>query len=155
MHRYLFLTLLLGFLTACGSGTSENQEVSSPETDGNAIYPSIPDSTMQMLWDRCDYMDYVFYHLDFSMSQERQNDIRQSLLHISQGVPSIDPSCRAIGRVFYQIEGENVLEADIFFSPDCQYYIFYENGKKRYANTLTPAGIQFYERVFSMGNEGN
>jgi hypothetical protein len=151
----LLLLVPLGFLTACGSGATESREDSPGIETGEISYPSIPDSTMQMLWDHSDYVDYIFYQLDFSISQDNQNDIRQSLLHISRSTPRIDPSCRPVGRLFYQVEGENVVDAEIFFGPGCHYYIFFENGEKRYANAMTPAGIQFYERVFTMVNEGN
>ena len=146
---------LLIFLT--GAGCKEHSEDQKTDRDlppaspaiSQVYYPSIPDSTMQMLWEQCDFIDYIFYDLDFSMSQDQQTDIRNALKHISRATPVTDPACKPVGRIFFQVKGENAAEADIFLDSRCQYYLFYKNGEQAYANALTPQGVQFYEYVFS------
>lgn len=158
MMRRVFFMLLIGLLSAAckPSGPPESAVKNNPETTEGKVaasLPSVPDSLMLMLWDRCDYIDMLFYHLSFSASQDRQDDIRASLQHISRETPVIDPACAPIGRIFYQVDGRNAAEADIFFSPQCQYFVFFRNGEKAYANKMTPQGIQFYERILSTVNQ--
>ena len=152
----IFLLFLLLFRCSSGTNSPKNDHSdagTSPDTFAEGAYPSIPDSTMQMLWEQCDYVDYVFYDLDFSMSQEQRTEIRKALQHISRTPPEIDPSCRPSGRIFYQAKGENVAEADIYFNEKCRFYLFYKDGKKAYANALTPRGIAFYEYVLNTVNQ--
>ena len=152
MHLTKHRLLLGGFflLFGCQAGEADKATEAPPAPAAqNTTYPSIPDSTMQYLWERCDYVDYIFYELDFSVSQSSQHEIRKSLQHISRAVPDVSPACRPIGHLFYQVEGENVLEANIFFSPECQYYLFYRDGEPAYANAMTPAGVQFYEYLLT------
>ena len=107
------------------------------------------------MWEKCDFIDFIFYYMSFSMSQNKQASIRGTLQHIADQPAEIKSDCRPIGRIFYQVEGENVLEADLFFSEGCMYFIFYEDGKKAYANSMTPAGFQFFQNVFSQVQKGN
>ena len=121
---------------------------STPAAAATAKYPSIPVDMVKMLWDKCDYVDFVFYYLNFSMSQKVQNSIRQTIAHIATEVPAIDPNCQPIGRLFFQAEGQNIAEADIFYSNGCAYYIFYKDGQYAYANKMLPQGSKFYENIF-------
>ena len=52
-----------------------------------------------------------------------------------------------MGRAFYQINGEIVMEADFYFHPDCKYFIFFKDGKAMYSCEMSPTGIQFFERM--------
>ncbi len=145
-------------LASCQPGQKDGQEgkggeqaatEAPPLPQGERLYPSIPIDTLQMLWQRCDFIDYVFYYTDFSVSQNKQEDIRAAIRHISEGIPLIREECQPIGRIFYQVEGENRLEADLFFSEGCVYYIFYDKGQRAYANEIMPAGMQFYEQILA------
>ncbi|MCB0587490.1 MAG: hypothetical protein KDD06_19505 [Phaeodactylibacter sp.] len=160
MERFALFVILTGFLILSGcqsgqpkqeSGQESREEASSGQPAGEKPYPSLPLDTLQMLWNQCDYIDYVFYYKDFSVSQNQQSDIRASIRHISEEVPAISPSCQPVGRIFYQVQGENRLEADLYFSPECSFFVFYEDGKKAYANAIMPAGVQFFNQVLSTG----
>lgn len=163
--KKIILLLFLGMgLWTCQGGQADQSSSSTPATTpatetqpnnadasasvGEATYPSIPVEKVKMLWDNCDYVDFVFYYLNFSMSQKVQNSIRQTIAHISSDVPQINPNCQPIGRIFFQSEGQNISEADIFYSNGCSYYIFYEDGKYAYANKMLPQGTQFYDNIF-------
>lgn len=164
MKKLILLLFLGAGLWACQGGQADQSTSSSPAatpateaqpnnadgaaTAGEATYPSIPVDKVKMLWDNCDYVDFVFYYLNFSMSQKVQNSIRQTIAHISSDVPKINPNCQPIGRIFFQSDGKNISEADIFYSNGCSYYIFYEDGKYAYANLMLPQGAQFYDNIF-------
>jgi hypothetical protein len=164
MNKYILILLLAVIGWSCQGGQADQTTDSNPTStstpaaetnDANAsapvaaaTYPSITKEMVQMLWEKCDYVDFVFYYLNFSMSQKVQNSIRQTIAHISSTVPQIDPNCKPIGRLFFQAEGKNIAEADIFYSNGCAYYIFYENGQYAYANQMLPQGSKFYDNIF-------
>jgi len=134
--------------TSSNTPAPTTETSSTPAAAATAQYPSIPVDMVKMLWDKCDYVDFVFYYLNFSMSQKVQNSIRQTIAHIASEVPAIDPNCKPIGRLFFQAEGQNIAEADIFYSNGCAYYLFYKDGQYAYANKMLPQGSQFYENIF-------
>lgn len=156
MKRVIIFLLGLA-LGACQSSggkddASSQGQASQEQAAGERLYPSIPLDTLSMLWDNCDYIDYVFYYKEFSISQNQRGDIQLALRHISEEVPPIDPNCKPQGRIFYQVDGVNRLEADLFFSPGCAYFIFYDKGKYAYANRIMPEGVNFFKQVFSVSN---
>ena len=157
MDRLGIILALVVALFSCQSGQQEektNQQQEKAPTQqvtGEQLYPSLPLDTIQMLWRECDYIDYVFYYQDFSVSQSKKVDIQASIRHISEEVPAIQPNCQPIGRLFYQVQGDNRMEADLHFIQGCTYFIFYENGNKAYANKIMPAGVQFLNQILSTG----
>ncbi|GJM36245.1 MAG: hypothetical protein DHS20C18_52460 [Saprospiraceae bacterium] len=156
MNR-LLLPLFLLFLMACNTETSTNDQ--QPDTSQPAAvntapvaakaYPIVPKDTIALLWEKCDFIDVVFYYEDFSLSQHTQHDIRGSLGHISDQAAPVPAACKPIGRIFYQVDGENRLEADLFFTEGCRFLLFYENNQPTYANALSPDGINFFNNVFA------
>lgn len=118
-------------------------------------YPSLPVATMQALYDSVDYIDFVFYYANFSMNQSNDASIKATLAHISSEVPTVYPSCQPIGSMFFQSNGRELMQAELYFSEKCVYYIWLENGQRKYANKMTPAGFQFYQQVFSQGQNAN
>lgn len=164
MNRILLLALVIGVLCSCqpkspGGDQAENttnqpaqvteQAPASTTPAASAVqYPSVPLDTLMMLWENCDYIDFVFYNFNFSMSQHEKEGIQSTLRHIAEETPTIVDDCPAIGRLFFQVDGRNALEGDIHIGPHCLYYIFYENGKKAYANKMTEMGKNFYASIF-------
>lgn len=157
MKIYIILgTILFAFLFVnCTDTSNESSNASNikkadtraPQT-GEKL-PSITIEIMQKIFEESDYADFVFYNTNFSMSMDKKASIQSTLTHISESVPpSLNPNCKAIGRVFYQIDGENYMEADIFFENGCQYYVFYVDKKKTYANMMTQDGINHYANIF-------
>ena len=43
---------------------------------------------------------------------------------------------------------EIFLEAEMYFSPDCAYYVFLKNNKPAFANEMTTDGIAFFNQSF-------
>lgn len=111
--------------------------------------PPMSTERLKYLWDNCDYIDFVFFDLDFSMSQEEKSAIQGTIAGIGANAPTLNPACKPIGRVFFQVAGKNVEEADLVMGQGCVYYIFQENGKSAYANLLTERGFKFYQDVFT------
>jgi len=96
------------------------------------------------------------------MNQSEQASIRTNLTYIGQQVqPNIPAGCKPMARQDYQINGEFVAEADIYFDDQCQFYVFNIDGKK-YANVMSQEGKTFFTTMISkamnarqqMGNGG-
>ena len=170
MMKYLSWVSLLALLTvSCGDSAEstaanseaadKNDSTTAEASAGERQYTGLPVDTLTMLYEQCDYIDYVFYYTNFSVNQSDPQAIRSALSHIAEEVPVIKPSCQPVGRLFYQVKGENRLVADLYFNPEagCVYYIFMEEGKPAYANKMMPAGINFMknllERTKSMNTQ--
>lgn len=160
MIRLLALFMLGSTLFwSCGSGnnTSETDNTDSPTTQNEvasqapatATLPAFPKDSILVLFDQCDYIDFVFYNGNFSISQNEQASIRSSLGHISPEAAPMQPECKPMGRIFYQINGENRAQADFYFSQNCLYYIFMEDNKPKYANKMTEQGFNFFKNIFT------
>lgn len=154
--KYFGWVLLLSMLVwSCGESKGDAGEQSAaqgaqPDSEaGVRQYPSIPLDTLKMLYEKCDYIDYVFYYTNFSVNQSDPQAIRSAISYIAEETPDIKPSCKPIGRFFYQVDGENRLVADLYFDLEagCVYYMFIEEGKPAYANKMMPAGINFIKNL--------
>lgn len=162
MQKFLLVALVFSSLLVlqCESkeqlpaekpATTEETSTTTPPTTTEAVstpYPSITEEKMRNLFENCDYIDYVFYGTNFSMSQNQQSAIRSTLGGISTTPAKVLASCQPVGRVFFMIDGQNVEEADLFFGGSCLYYLFLENGTYAYGNQLTESGFGFYQRIF-------
>ncbi len=153
MKYYFLLSCFFILLFSCDKNVNSSTEKSTAPptkvTNSNIEkLPSVPLALLQKLYDKCDYVDYLFYDSNFSMSMNNDGSIKQTLTHVSQGVPVLDKPCKPIGRVFYEINGETEIEAEIFFSNECQHFIFMKNNKRLYANNITPDGVAHFQNVF-------
>ena len=160
--KYLFLLMISLFLGACQDSNQTSDKTNSAEQEtttpgeakentqqGESLYPSIPLEDLVALYNECDFIDYVFYYTNFSVSQSEKSDIQTAIRYISEAPALINSKCKPQGRLFFQVNGENKMEADLYFEPDCTYYVFYKDGKPAYANQLMPGGIQFYNNIFT------
>ncbi len=143
------MIVLIMTMSAC------KQNNSSQEKDEKDIAPSLPAMPLQQqsyLFENVEMIDYIFNDLPFSLSQTEKPSIQSKIAGISQE-PVADNNCKPMARVFFQVKGEIVIEADMFFTPpDCQHYVFYENQVAVYANKMAPSNIQFYSRFLTQMN---
>ncbi len=151
---FLFITLFF----ACSNAepkTPEEAQVATPApavaaTPAQVLYPSIPFEDLKYLYDNCDFIDYVYYDLPISMSLSEKPSIQNTFVQVSQQPASVHPSCgkSGIARITYQIKGDIVAESEMFFTDNCKYFVFYEDGKPKYSNLITPQGIEYLENLF-------
>jgi hypothetical protein len=159
MTRFLKNTLTVLFIATLfqcqPSANTDTQEAAATSNEATAAapqvasYPSIAQEKMMYLYENCDYVDFVLYNTNFSMSQGDQPAIRATLSGVSTQPAQVPSTCQPVGRVFFQVEGVNVEEADLFFGGDCLAYVFYEDGKYAYGNQMTQSGLDFYQKIFS------
>lgn len=104
---------------------------------------------MKKLYENCDYIDFIFYHMDFSMSVNAITNVRRVVTFVDKAQPAANLTCPAIGRIIYLDDGELLIEADMHFGKDCQHLVFYKDNKQVYANRITPQGIAYFQQMFN------
>lgn len=134
-------------LFACGGKPDDSANTAATTTAAVPQYPPIPVEKLEYLFDNATYMDATFYQVPVSINQNTLDQIRSSLVLVGAEAPTINPSCQPIGHIWYQVNGVNVEEADIYLGDRCTYYVWYENGKPAYANGLTAEGLEFYYNI--------
>ncbi|MEL7021799.1 MAG: hypothetical protein AAGK47_09330 [Bacteroidota bacterium] len=171
MYKLLFALGLLCCLYACGEDNTSS--ATTPETTpttqttptqtqqanmpmgGTPLYPAMSSEKATRLFRMTDYMDYVFYDLPFSMSHDKEADIKNAISYIG-AIPTTTamPQCPSIGRIFYQSKGEIIGEAEFHFNSEsrCHYLVFLEDGKPKYSNLLTEIGVRNYTDIFAKVN---
>lgn len=113
--------------------------------EGLEMLPSIDLAVLENLWENCDFVDYVYYELPISASLDNDGAIKSSIRHIAEQPAAKTNGCKAIGRVFYQIEGENILQGDIYFTRGCTYFLWLDSQGKYFAgNMMMDSALKFF-----------
>ncbi len=157
MYQYIQILVVIGIMlvfTQCNTKEQPSKQqatsaVSAQQSQGSGPQiPSIPKEIMIKLYQECDYTDYIFFDLPFSMSQDEQGSIRANLNYISiQPLGQIPPNCKAMGRQFFHINGEIVHEANVYYSDNCKFYVFVDGETPLYANMMSDEGITFFDSM--------
>lgn len=122
------------------------------------ILPKLPNQYLQKMWEQGQMIDYLFHDLPFSMNQNEPESIKTNLTYIDEApVTAIPTGCKPMARQFYQVEGEIIFEADVYFNETCQFYVFFVDNKAMYANQMSQAGQQFFTSMIrqAMQARGN
>lgn len=133
---------------ASADETAPSTEVQNNTPTQMPEYPSISIDRLEHLWNNATYMDVVFYQLPVSLNQSDNAQIRSTIAGVGEKPPVINPNCQSIGRIFFQVGGENVEQAEIYFNEGCTYYVWLEDDQPAYANEMTDAAINFYNNIF-------
>ncbi len=152
----LFLIALLGF--GCQQTAPPEEQpaaATAPAPTANVTtLPAYPLDSIKYLFDKTDYIDYVFYHENFSLNQSEKPAIQSSIAGISPEAVGLNPICKPIGRIFFQIAGVNAAEADIYLQDECVAYVFMRDNRPAYANKMTQQLLQFYVNIFAQVQQG-
>lgn len=155
MNKILLPCMLILILGSCKekkTNTSSTEEVTA--TEQKFDLPALPISELQMLYDKASYVDYIFYELPFSLSQDNQASIRANLgLMSPDRLTTLSLSCKPIGREFFQVDGEIAYEADLYFSEGCYGYVFLQNNKPAFANMISQEGQKFYQNIIQQAEK--
>lgn len=164
--RFTLYTLLITLsfaLISCGGEASKKETSTAnakpsqsaptapkPGVKNQVALESIPRSVIMDLWQNCTYIDYIFHDLPFSMSQDEKESIQANLNYIATEAQAYIPNnCKAMARQMFHVGGDIVLECDVYLSDNCQFYVFVENEKPKYANKMTPDALKFFGTMFS------
>ncbi|MBK7874112.1 MAG: hypothetical protein IPJ74_27420 [Saprospiraceae bacterium] len=150
MNRLFLFILVILSLFACKQ-ESKNTASTAPTAPAVQLttlsYPPLPADIATVIGTKGDHIDVLFYSMPISISRDGNPDVQQMLSHVSSEAPKQVAPCQAIGRIFFQAQGETLAEADLFLDENCNYYLFYVDGKPTYANFLTPDGVKLYENL--------
>jgi len=151
MIRSTLALLLALVFCACAPSpkTDEAPDTTPPGAAGELSYPSIDFDRLVYLWENATYMDATFYTLPISINQSELNQIRQTIATVGEDALILPATCKATGHIWFQVNGINVEEADIYFSSGCVGYVWYEEGKPAYSNQMTEGGINFYNNIIN------
>lgn len=145
---YILIISLAGSLfSSCGGG-STSDEKKTAEVNVSAL-PSITFEEMKVLYEEADFVDIIFYNVEFSMSVNNKTNIQKMVSFVSTSVATTNPNCQPTGRIFFQKNGELLAETDMYYNDQCRYFVFQKNGKPIYANEITPQGQAYFARIFS------
>lgn len=154
----IMLSLATIFLSNCWdnqSATNENQNSKAEKWNTQAkkvevaALESISFEEMKTIYEETDFIDIIFYNVDFSMSVNNKSNIQRMVGMVSTNVAQLNPDCQAMGRLFFQKNGALLIEADMYYDKTCQYFVFQKDGKPAYANDITPEGQAYFSQIFS------
>lgn len=159
MKNILLLLIAIAFFS-CNTDKTK-QKVETPKTtetkkvaDIPLPYPPIPEEDIRVMWEKSDYIDYLFYATNFSLSQNDQASIRQFLSFLASASGNKNESCKSLGRVFFQEKGDILYEAEFYFQEGCTYLVFLVDNKPKWSNQLTPQGKKFFMNLFKRAQSG-
>jgi len=151
----LLIILTIFLFSSCGE-TEEKKGMAKDKlwsTKANEVkvstLPSITFEEMKEIYEGCDFIDIIFYNVEFSMSVNNKTNIQKMVGFVSTNVAKVNPDCKAMGRLFFQKNGELLVEADMYYDDQCQYFVFQKNGKNAYANYITTEGQAYFAKIFS------
>ena len=149
MKSILSSLLLVAILSACNSTPKVEKEPppASPPATTTSSLPPITEEVMDELLNECDFVDYIFYELPFSMSYDQKSTIQTALGWVTRSAEIPSTGCKGLGRMIFQKQGVVIIEAEIYVSEACAHYKWIKDGKTMYASAMSPAGKQHY-----MGN---
>ncbi len=154
MKPFFFLTLLMLALSCKNDSNTTTIQAPTKATSNVDVPPPVPTEKLIELYESCDYIDFIFANLPFSISQEEKASIQQTIRHIDQNPPTaIDPNCPYFAQQIFQVDGEIFMDAKIFFQDGCTYYLFYEDGKAIYSASFTNEGIKFYNNIIAQAKQ--
>lgn len=150
MLKSLLPCLLFSLVLFVGCKTDANKSsAESPQATATATpsYPSIDLGRMEFLWNNATYMDATFYNLPISINQSELEQIRSTIATVGAEPIVVPTGASPIAHIWFQVNGKNVEEADLYFQDDCVGYVWFENGKPAYSNQLTKEGVMFYNNI--------
>ena len=136
------------------SGSEQVENNTSSQVLSEPVYPTLPIELHKKLYYEVELIDYIFNDLPFSMSQSEKPSIQSNIRYIgADPVTELQQDCKPIARQFFQVQGEIILEADVYYSEGCYYYIFFQEGEARYANLMTSDGIGFMQNIINQASK--
>jgi hypothetical protein len=147
MKNFILLCILICFTFSC---KTEKKVKESKFSD----LPALPQDQLQKLFNEVTYIDYIFYDLPFSISQDDKPSINSNLQLLSPNkIDGLALSCKPIGREFFHINGNITYEADIYFQDGCYGYIFLKKETPIYANKVSESGMKFYSNIINQAEQ--
>lgn len=144
---FAFICFLLIGLVSCKNDKTVKSNTPAIVENG---FEKLPSDILNRMWNEAEMLDYIFHDLPFSMSQDEKQSIQANMTYIDKyAQPTIPQGCKPAARQFYQVNGIIELEADVYISEGCYFYVFIVDGKPQYANKMAQEGINFFRTMIS------
>ena len=158
MKNAILFGLIICLFAACKTDTKKDTPsqpvVEEVATVKDFNVPPMPPDIMKSLYEEVTYIDYIFYELPFSISQDDKPSIHANLQLIAPTkLGPIPNTCKPIGREFFHKGGVIAFEAEIYFQDGCYGYVFLDNEKPIYSNTVSEQGMKFYSNVIAQADQ--
>lgn len=153
MRWTIYLLLTIGMLASCKESSKKTSDAitrsaSATQRAPHAL-PPMDKATYEQLQATVTQVDYIFHSLPFSVNQTERPAIQTNLAMISPDRADDVSGCPIFARESFQVDGEIVMEADIYFNEGCYAYVFYKGKEKVFANKITDQGRQFYNNLIN------
>ncbi|MEO7174555.1 MAG: hypothetical protein ABIV51_01950 [Saprospiraceae bacterium] len=108
---------------------------------------AIPIERLQYLLDSCTAIEYIFYDPSRNISIEKRIVVDQHINFISKNAQALDAACIPIAHVMFRVKKLIPIEAELYYSKDCQYWLITDRKRKQYIQKINPAGIEFIQQI--------
>ncbi|MGB0863357.1 MAG: hypothetical protein ACPG19_15245 [Saprospiraceae bacterium] len=145
-----FVLILVSCQNASEETTNTAQEVATPvlTTNVDTPLPLYPIEKAKDLIAKCDYVDLIFYNLDFSININEPNNAKGIVASVLSSTLPPNTTCKeGFGYMTFQGGGEILAEAEVFFQQGCTYLIFKENNQNVGTCAIPDRGIQFFNNM--------
>lgn len=172
MRHFSSLSLLMPvlFLLSCqtDTGTSTATASASSETTAPAQnapldeegadvafvkYPMLPDSILRHMLEVCDNLEVIFNDLPISMNPKGKASCITNLEHLAGLPASLHPKSKPAARLFYQAQGDELLQADLYYDDMTTAFVFLNNNQPTWSNEMSQKGQDFYKNIVGMMNQ--
>jgi len=156
---FSILAFSLIVFVSCKNSASDNSNDRSKQAqvaiEDQLVLPPMPTEMKMMMLKECLNIDYIMHDLPVSVSQTEEQAVMANILFADDAAPDYIPkNCKPIGRKFYGMKDGTSIEADIYFTDGCLFYIFIRDNEKVYANKLTDKVIAFYNQIIQAAIQG-
>ena len=143
------ILIWIGILCLSIPACKDAENNSAPKKAPSNQLPLLPQEKYQALWEQVDNIDFLFETLPISLNLSDPPSVKNGLRQFTNNAPDIKAECKPTGKVFYVGNGEQLMEADFYYSDSCRYFVFIEHGKKRYSAQMSPSGVSFFDRAIA------
>ncbi|MEP7320371.1 MAG: hypothetical protein ABI761_00580 [Saprospiraceae bacterium] len=138
---YLFPAFLI--FTNCKQESTPKKQVQL------AAQSILTQNEIQDLVTKVDFVDFLFYHMNISVSQNDPASIQQSLHFLTTEAKPATMQCASIGRASFQSKGKIIFEADMHFADHCGYFTIIENKVAKGTCLMSPDGVKFLSTMIN------
>lgn len=152
----LFILTILGTIACKNNETSKQLPAQNTNTTTQSVpagtLPFIPVDIYKNLAETTTGIDVVPLGTTVTMDISEQHSCYQFIAGYILDTQVPEMSCtQPMGRIFFNKNGNSVMEADIYFTNKCQYLVFFESGnsKPMYATQLSDKGKDYFTKIYS------
>jgi hypothetical protein len=133
----------------------KSEDKSTNKTVSNSLkrplkLPPVPNNRLKRIYDEATQLDYIFFELPISMNMDNTEAIRSSLIHFdTEGVTLTKDCMENQGTLLYDKNGEILEEVNFYFSKNCKFFVWLENGKPTYGNMMNQDAVDFFMRLYN------